>query len=70
MSGSFIEITAPDPVNVGETHEVTIEDTGSQGDGVARIDGLVTFVPNTNVGDEVTIKITKVGKRVAFGEKV
>ncbi len=57
-------------VEEGETYDVTIEDTGKEGDGVAKIDGLVVFVPDTSVGDEVTIKIKKVSRSVAFAEKV
>ncbi|MGZ4949734.1 MAG: TRAM domain-containing protein, partial [Halobacteriota archaeon] len=37
------------PVKVGETHDVKIEDTARQGDGIARISGLVVFVPNTKI---------------------
>lgn len=59
-----------DPVSQGETYEVTIEDTGKKGDGIAKIDGLVIFVPGADVGDEVTIKINKVGRRAAFAELV
>lgn len=58
------------PVSVGETYEVKIENIGREGDGIARIEGFVVFVPNTKVGDRVKIKITKVSRRVAFGEVV
>lgn len=57
-------------VEEGETYEVTIEDKGKEGDGVAKIDGLVTFVPNTDVGDEVKVRIKKVSRNVAFAEKI
>ncbi len=58
------------PVNVGETYDVTIGDVGKEGDGVARIEGFVVFVPNTKKGDSVKIRITKVSRRVAFAEVV
>ncbi len=54
----------------GEEMTVKIESLGREGDGIARVSGLVVFVPNTKVGDEVRIKITKVGRSVAFGEKL
>ena len=38
--------------------------------GVARVQGLVVFVPNSNVGDAVTVKITRVGQGYATGEIV
>lgn len=58
------------PVVVGETYDVTIEDIAREGDGIARVEGFVIFVPDTKVGDEVTIKIGKLMKKFAFGEKV
>ena len=58
------------PVEAGETYEVTIEDIAREGDGIARVSGFVVFVPNTSVGDEVTIKVTKVLSKFAFGELV
>ena len=58
------------PLNVGETYDVTIEDVGREGDGIARIEGFVVFVPNTKKGDSVKIRITKVSRRVAFAEIV
>ena len=58
------------PINVGETYDVTIEDVGREGDGIARIEGFVVFVPNTNKGDSVKIRVTKISRRVAFGEVV
>ncbi len=59
-----------DKVEEGKEYDVTIEDTGKEGDGVAKIDGLVVFVPDTSVGDDITIKIKKVSRNVAFAEKV
>jgi predicted RNA-binding protein with TRAM domain len=58
------------PVNVGETYDVTIEDVGKEGDGIARIEGFVVFVPNTKKGESVKIRVTKISRRVAFGEVV
>jgi predicted RNA-binding protein with TRAM domain len=57
------------PVEEGKTYDVKIEDIGRDGDGIARVEGFVVFVPDTAVGDELKIKITKVGRRVAFAEK-
>jgi predicted RNA-binding protein with TRAM domain len=59
------ETTAP--VDAGETYDVTIEDLAREGDGIARVSGFVIFVPGTSVGDEVTIKVTKVMRKFAFG---
>jgi len=56
-------------LNEGEIHHVRIEDTGKQGDGIARVHGLVVFVPGAKPGDELDVKITKVGRNCAFAEK-
>lgn len=58
------------PVEEGETYDVTIEDIGKEGDGVAKIENFVVFVPDTDVGDEVKVKINKVLRTLAFGEVV
>ena len=58
------------PLNVGDTYDAKIEDVGREGDGIARIEGFVVFVPNTKKGDNVKIQITKVSRRVGFGEVV
>lgn len=58
------------PVKVGEEIEVKIDAVGEKGDGIARKDGFVLFVPNTRAGDVVKIKITKVLQKVGFAEVV
>jgi predicted RNA-binding protein with TRAM domain len=49
---------------------VKIEDVGREGDGIARVEGFVVFVPNTKKGDNVKIQISKVSRRVGFAEVV
>lgn len=56
------------PIKVGEELDVTIESKGGKGDGMAKVKGFVIFVPNTNEGDSVRIKITRVLKNVGFAE--
>jgi predicted RNA-binding protein with TRAM domain len=55
---------------VGDEVMVTIQDLGRQGDGIARINGKVTFVPGTKVGDQVRIRITDVRDRINRGEVI
>ena len=57
------------PVEAGSSYDVKIEDIAREGDGIARIQGFVVFVPGTKVGDEVKIKVTKVMRRFAVAEK-
>ena len=59
------------PVEEGELREFEIEDTGEQGDGIARVGpGYIVFVPETKVGDRVTVEITQVRENFAFAEVV
>ena len=58
------------PVNVGDELDVKIEAVGEKGDGIAKKDGFVLFVPNTKEGQEVRIKVTKVLRKVGFAEVV
>ncbi len=58
------------PVNVGDELDVKIEAVGEKGDGIAKKDGFVLFVPNTSQGDEVRIRVKKVLSKVGFGEVI
>ncbi|WP_049944559.1 TRAM domain-containing protein [Haloarcula marismortui] len=59
------------PVTEGEQRIVDIEDLGDQGDGLARVErGFVVIVPDTEVGERVTVEITDVRENVAFAEVV
>lgn len=57
------------PVQEGDVRAVEIEDIGSQGDGIAKVErGYVVIVPETEVGEEVIIEITNVTENFALGE--
>jgi predicted RNA-binding protein with TRAM domain len=58
------------PVRVDEEIDVKIEAVGEKGDGVAKKDGFVLFVPNVKEGDYVRVKVTKVLRKVGFAEVV
>jgi predicted RNA-binding protein with TRAM domain len=57
-------------VKVGDEIEVTIEAVGEKGDGIAKKDGFVLFVPGVKQGDRVRIRVTKVLRKVGFAEVV
>ena len=58
------------PVEVGKEYEVKIEDIAREGDGIARVEGFVIFVPQAKVGDQIKIEVDKVMRRFAIGHKV
>jgi len=60
----------PKPVEIGKEYDVEIQETSRRGEGIARIKGLVLFVPNTKPGDKVKIRILRISRRFAEGEVV
>jgi predicted RNA-binding protein with TRAM domain len=58
------------PVELDKEYEAEIEDVSTRGDGIAKIEGFIIFVPNTKKGEHVKFKITRVGSRFAIGELV
>jgi 23S rRNA (uridine2552-2'-O)-methyltransferase len=58
------------PVAAGEAHTVEITDEGSEGDGVAHVDGFTVFVPGADVGETVDVRIDEVKPRFAFAERL
>ncbi len=59
------------PVDEGDTLEVEIDSKGEEGDGIAYVEGgYVVFVPNTAIGDVVTVEVVSVGPRFARAEPV
>jgi len=61
---------APKPVDVGKEYDVEIVEVSRRGEGIARIEGFVIFVPNTKQGEHPKIKVTKVSRRCAEAEVV
>lgn len=43
---------------------------GRRGDGIARVNNFVIFIPGTNSGDKVKVRITGVRNSFATGEVV
>jgi len=58
------------PVEVDKEYEAEIEDISRRGDGIAKIEGFIVFVPGTKQGERVKFKIKRVGSRFAIGELV
>lgn len=58
------------PVKIGDEFDVKIEAVGEKGDGIAKKNGFVIFIPNAKEGDEVKVKVTKVLRKFCFAEVV
>lgn len=54
----------------GQEYDVIIEDIGHNGDGFVKLEEYTVFVPNTEKGESVRIKILKVKDTVAFAQRI
>jgi len=53
---------------VGDELEVTIEDVGSEGDGIAKVDGFTLFVGGTEAGETLTVRVDDVKPNFGFAQ--
>ncbi len=51
-----------------QTYEIKIEDMGSDGEGIGKVDGFTLFVKDTVIGDEALVKVIKVKKNYGYGK--
>jgi 23S rRNA (uridine2552-2'-O)-methyltransferase len=61
-------ITAP--VRAGDELTVEIEDVGSEGDGVTKVEGFTLFVPGAAEGETHRVRVTDVKPRFGFAERL
>jgi predicted RNA-binding protein with TRAM domain len=50
--------------------EVVIDDIGSRGDGVAKLQGFLIFVPQSKMGERVRVRIMSVSGKFAVAERL
>jgi len=58
------------PLVEGKVYELMIQDIGKKGDGIAKLDKYVIYVPGTAKGAIVKVFIEKIAGTVAFGRVV
>jgi predicted RNA-binding protein with TRAM domain len=66
-SRPFLQTT---PVKENQEVEVVIADIGSRGDGIARIQSYMIFVPRSKIGERVKVKIFSVREKFAVAERI
>jgi translation initiation factor 2 subunit 2 len=61
---------APEPEAIveGNVYDFMIEDVGKKGDGIARKENIIIYIPGTAKGSRARVKITKRSGTVAFGQ--
>ena len=62
--------STPIPVEVDGEYDVTVTGTSDRGDGIAKIDGFVVFVPHAEQGWQGKVKVSKLLQRAAVAKKV
>lgn len=63
-------VVPKDLIEEGETYELRIESVGRKGDGIAKVDKYMIFVPRTTKGEVVQAKVKKISGTLAFAELV
>jgi predicted RNA-binding protein with TRAM domain len=58
------------PVKENQELDVVIDDIGSRGDGISKIQGFLIFVPRSKIGERVRVRILSVGEKFAIAEKI
>lgn len=58
------------PVKENQELEVVIDDIGSRGDGIAKIQGFLIFVPDGKIGERVRVRIRSASGKFAVEERV
>jgi translation initiation factor 2 subunit 2 len=57
-------------LEMGKVYDLMIQDVGKKGDGIAKVDRFVIFVPGTTKGAQVKVQIEKITGNVAFGKVI
>jgi predicted RNA-binding protein with TRAM domain len=58
------------PVRENQEIEVVIDDIGSRGDGIAKLQSYMIFVPRSKIGERVKVKIVSANEKFALAEKI
>ena len=58
------------PVREGDRLTVEIVDVGSEGDGVAKVEDYTLFVPGTETGETVEVRVDEVKPNYGFAQRV
>ncbi len=58
------------PVKENQELDVVIDDIGSRGDGISKIQGFLIFVPRSKIGERVRVRILSVDEKFATAKKI
>jgi len=66
-SGPFIQSS---PVKENQKLEVVIDDIGSRGDEIAKMQSFLVFVPRSRIGERVRVRIVSLTGKFAVAERM
>lgn len=58
------------PVRENQELEVVVDDIGSRGDGIARMQSYMIFVPSSKISERVKVEIRSVHEKFAVAERI
>ena len=58
------------PVKENQEIEVMIDDIGSRGDGIAKMQGYLIFVPRSKMGERVKVRVQSVDEKFAVAGRL
>ena len=58
------------PVELGEELEVEITELSPKGEGIAKSQGFVIYIPDTKPGDHVKIRVNRITEKAANAQVV
>ncbi len=70
FEGKGIRETREVPVVEGGVYDVVIQGVGREGDGLAKVEGFVVFIPDTQLDERVRVRVNRIRGTVGFAEKV
>lgn len=53
------------PVDAGESYHIEIEELGTEGDGIGYVEDFVVIVPDSTLGESVTVEVERVEETFA-----
>ena len=63
-----VTVVQEQALEVGKTYELLIQDLGKKGDGIARLDKYIIYIPGTTKGSVVKATIEHISGSMAFGK--
>ncbi len=58
------------PVSLGDSYHIEIEELGSEGDGIGYVEDFVVIVPDSTLGESVTVEVDRIEDHYAMASRI